>query len=172
MLEKPVMKKPALLLLALGACSSSSGLPFTANTNLATYPENLPDGGPDPSFLLVGLAHIDQGPVDCAASFDGGFTVTGESVGIAVLNLDGGPVTSGTYPIVLNLPDSDGGVVAAVEQSDTDAGLTYAALSGTVTLTAVGSTISGSVDAQMAQLLPGTNRYQLSTSFSTPLCLP
>jgi hypothetical protein len=166
------MRHPALLLLALGACSSSSGLPFSVNTNLATYPDILDDGGLNPSILVLVLAHQDTGPIDCAASFDGGVDFVGEGISIDVVRFDGEALTSGTYPVVLNAGDADGGPAAGIQQVNSDAGITYVATSGTVTLSTVGSTISGTVDAQMAQLLPGTNHYDLSTSFSMPLCLP
>jgi len=171
------MRKPALLLLVLAACGSSGGLPFTTNTEVAFHPQTLADGGPNPSELLVVLAQVDQGPIDCAQSVDGGIlNFTGQGLSIDVIRLDGAAVGIGTYPVVESPHGFDGGAVAGVYQFDFDAGrstFTYIGTSGTVTITAVGASITGSFSVKMDQFTEGlVGSYNASGDWTASLCLP
>jgi hypothetical protein len=173
------MKKPLVLivLLVLAACGTSGASltgqgAFTPNTQYAGFPLVLDDGGPDPRVVVIGIAEIDQGPQSCGGLLDAGANhLTFHSLGLTLANFaDGGvPVTTGDYPISLDFAGATG-PVAAVLLAVTDAGITQTGISGTVTLTQVGSTYAGSFTSTVSDNDGGTGT--LSGSFSAPLCPP
>ncbi len=163
--------KTLIVLLALTACSSSTtaGLPFTPNSQLAVEPV---DGGLDPRYLLIAVAEIDQGPLDCMDSFDAGIHgLSGQVLEITIANLDGAAMTVGTYPVVFHdllIPDGGNGASIVMGPLTPDGGQTVFGVSGSVNLTAVGATVVGNFDAQTINLngSPGS----LAASFSATFC--
>jgi hypothetical protein len=162
------MKKLGLLLLLL-ACDThgtNGGLPFTPNTELASIGP-LPDGGVDPRFVVIAIAAINGGAVDCAAWADGG-TRTGQALGITLGRLDGTPFAAGTYPIVSNVTDLDAGVGADLALVDDTGHVIAVGTGGTVNLTSVGSTYVGNYNAEAALTAGGNTTY--AGDFSATLC--
>jgi hypothetical protein len=157
-----------ILLVALTACGSSSsgGLPFTPNTELASYGP-FPDGGVDPRFVVVAIAKIDQGPLDCAALSEGA-SRTGQALGIVVGRLDGSPFATGAYPIVRDVSTLDAGIGADLTLIDSSGNTLGVGVSGTVNLTSVGSTYAGNYNAEVLLVAGGNTAYE--GNFSAPLC--
>jgi hypothetical protein len=162
------MKKLGLLL-ALLACDThgtNGALPFTPNTELATIGP-LPDGGVDPRFVVIAIAAINEGALDCAAWADGG-TRTGQALGITLGRLDGTPFDAGSYPIVSNVTDLDGGIGADLALVDDTGNVIAVGTGGSVTLTSVGSTYAGNYNVEAALTAGGSTTYE--GDFSATLC--
>jgi hypothetical protein len=162
-----------LVSLVLAACGTSGASltgqgAFTPNTQYAGFPLNLPDGGLSKDLVVIGIAEIDQGPQSCDELLDAGSSLTGHALTLALANLDAG-LTTGTYTITPNLMSMTG-PVASLSLAVTDAGLTQIGVSGTVTLTQVGSTYAGNFTSTVADNDGGTGT--LTGSFSAPLCPP
>jgi hypothetical protein len=157
-----------IVLLALTACGSSSsgGLPFTPNTELASYGP-FPDGGVDPRFVAIAIARVDQGPLDCAALSQGA-SRTGQALGIVVGRVDGSPFATGAYPIVLDVSILDSGIGADLALADHSGNTLAVGVSGTVNLTSVGSTYAGTYNAEVHLVAGGNTTYE--GNFSAPLC--
>jgi hypothetical protein len=172
--EETDMRK-LIVLLALSACGSGGETPFTPNTELAWQNQALPDGGSDRSSVLINIWEIDQGPQACRTLPDAGGSdnqrLTGPGLDIFVARLDGTPLAVGAYPIVPNFLAFDGGSVADLFMSTiTSSAITdpKSGVSGTVNLTAVGSTFAGNY---MAETIDGVGAHgMISGSFSAPLC--
>jgi hypothetical protein len=160
-----------IVLLALSACGSG-GLPFVPNSELANQLLALPDGGVDSRYVFITLAKLDQGPLDCADSLDAGITaLSGPILGIVVARLDGMPWAIDAYPVVLDILALDAGIGASIAVGNFDGGFTAGGISGTVNLTAVGSTYVGNFNAQTIDINTLV-RQNYSGSFSAPLCVP
>jgi hypothetical protein len=163
--------KTLIALLALTACGSSTtaGLPFTPNSQLAVEPV---DGGQDPRYLLIAIAEIDQGPLDCVDSFDAGIHgLSGQVLEITIANPDGSAMTVGTYPVVFHdllIPDGGTGASLVMAPVNSDAGQTVLGVSGSVNLTAVGATVVGNFNADTVNLSGVAG--SLAASFSATFC--
>jgi len=159
--------KRLVVLLALCGCSSgmSGTLAFATNTELAGGP--LTDGGVAIDLDVV-LASVDQGPTSCAGLLNPALTARILVIRLLAAGEGIAFVVPGTYP--LEIPDDAGMAQLSLYTVD-DAGQNPIAtgLSGSVTLTQITPTTTGSFNATMA-LADGGSGGDLSGSFNATFC--
>jgi hypothetical protein len=148
-----------------------------------SQPEMLLDGG-STTELIVGMVDVTPVPSGsvCAlvdAGLPAGAVVGPLGVDILFGTNSGAPVAPGTYPLGLAGEALTGPSAALFVAATGDGGgPTYFSTSGTATLTAVGSTVTGSFTATLGLYgetdagLPGiiADAGMLSGTFSAPYC--
>jgi hypothetical protein len=166
--------KKLLGLLMLAACSSSSGS-ATLSGSGATFSVHdvfaVADGGAAAMFLTSLSPTPTCGDLTITPGQSTNFT--GKVLSILVAAADGSSVTTGTYPI-----EGDGGSAASlsiVYLSDGGVAPQSLATAGSVTLTEVGSTFTGSFTVTLSDLGVSSDAgagEQLIGNFTAPTCSP
>jgi hypothetical protein len=153
-------------LILIAACGGSATLSgrgsFTVNSEMAAA---------DAGYAAIFLANVDPAPVCSDLVGKTNTPFTGKNVEISVVTLGQGALLPGTFNF--QVPNGISGTFASLGLITLlDGGVTsaYTATSGTITLTGVGGSFSGSFSADLSDPSTGFAYGTLTGDFSAPTC--